>query len=113
MTDNISWDLFVLIFIVASLLITGENKTKTKSQRNNFTSLLPYSEKTQRSTVFNPLLCVCPCVCRLAGSAATEERFTAESVGRLLQGAAGTTGGEGTAFTQTHTHAHTHTHTGF
>ena len=35
-------------------------------------------------------------MCSLAGSAATEKRFTAESTGRLLQGATGTVGEKGT-----------------
>lgn len=42
----------------------------------------------------------------LAGRAATEERSTAESIGSLLQGAAGTAGEEGTTFIYTHTHTH-------
>lgn len=48
---------------------------------------------------FNPVR-VCLCVSP-AGSEAAEERFAAESDGCLLQGAAGTTGEEGTTFKQT------------
>lgn len=42
-------------------------------------------------------------MCTVAGSAASEERLTAESTGCLLQGAAGTTGEKGTTLIQTHT----------
>lgn len=49
------------------------------------------------------------CVCLLAGSATTEERHTVESIGCLLQGAAGTTGEEGMGI-HAHTHSHAHTH---
>lgn len=51
---------------------------------------------------FNPAR-VCLCVSP-AGSEAAEERVAAESDGCLLQGAAGTTGEEGTTFRQTCAH---------
>lgn len=51
---------------------------------------------------FHPLFCLHACVFLLAGSAATEERLTAESTGCLLQGATGTTGEEGKTFAQSH-----------